>query len=592
MNIIHLLYMDNQSVNFNKKDISNIKKIQELYDNLTYFDNYGGSFFLFIILTISLFIVVSYCYVSTHLSKIRKHWITERCKPYNLPFAGLINKPKNMTSEEYTKENFDYCAQDILKSISGFALEPIEFIVAAVSSTAELITEGLQKIREMIYKYRENLVKIIKKVLNQIMNLIPPLQLIILEFGDVIGKIQGTMTAALYTTVGVFMTFQVFLDVIAYGVAVTMIIISVVMVALVPIIIALYAAIVTIPVASALNTTWLAMLVLYIGLMVPFSVALGILEDDLGATIDWQLPPPPPPVPSAAPPSCFDKNTMLEMNDGTKKRIFDIQVGDKLINNNMVTAKLKLSALDSQMYNLNDIMVSGTHSIKLNNKWVKINCYNEAKKMKNYTEKYIYCLNTEQKEIFINGCIFYDWDEIDEYDIETIKIIHNTNKYNTNKERKNEDKINEFENKNIHKYFDGGFTSNTKIKLIDGSEKEIKDIKIDDILERGEKVYGIVEIDGKQLSNQYIYNLGNYNKQIIGGPNLNLCDTNVKFTTTLNLNSSSSYLEFIFKQDKLYHLLTDKKTYYVDGLRFYDYNTSIEILLEKNKGKILSMKYV
>ena len=111
-------------------------------------------------------------------------------------------------------------------------------------------------------------------------------------------------------------------------------------------------------------------------------------------------------------------------------------------------------------------------------------------------------------------------------------------------------------------------------------------------MENNAKVYGIVEIDGKQMNNQYIYNLGNYNKQFIGGPNLNLCDRNVKFTTTLNLNSSSSDLEFTFKQDKLYHLLTDKKTFYVSELRFYDYNASIEILLEKNKGKILSMKYV
>jgi len=591
MNIIHLLYMDDKSINFNKKDVSNIKKIQELYDNLTYFDNYGGSFFLFIILTITLFIVVSYCYVSSHMSKIKKNWVTERCKPYVLPFAGMINKPTNMTADEYTNQNFEYCAQNILKSISGFALEPIEFVVAAVSTTAGMITDGLQGIREMIYKYRINLVKIVEKLLNQIMNMIPPLQLIILEFGDIIGKIQGTMTAALYTTVGAFMSFQVFLDIIAYGVAVTMIIIAVFIVVSIPLVAILYAEIVTIPMAVTLNGVLMALLVLYIGLMIPFGVALGILEDDLGATIDWKLPPPPP-VQPAAPPSCFDENTILEMNDGTKKRLIDIQVGDKLINDNMVTAKIKLSAFGSQMYNLNDIIVSGTHSIKINNKWVKINSYDQAIKIEDYNEKYIYCLNTEQKEIFINNCVFFDWDEIGEDDIETIKIIHKANKYNTNKERNNEEIKNEFQRKTIHKYYDGGFISNTKIKLISGSEKEIKDIKIDDILENGSKVYGIVEIDGKQLSNQYIYNLGNYNKQIIGGPNLNLCDTNVKFTTTLNLNNSSNNLEFNFKQDKLYHLLTDKKTFYVNGLRFYDYNTSIEILLEKNKGKILSMKYV
>jgi hypothetical protein len=586
--------MDEKSMNsnkFNKTDISNIKKIQKLYDNLTYFDTYAGSFILFIIITIVLFIIVSYCYVSSHISNIRKNWIAERCKPYIIPFAGMINKPENMTAEEYTDQNFNYCAQSILKVVTGFAVEPFEFISAAIVTTANLIVEGLQGIREAIYDYRENLIKIAEKILNQIMNLTTSLQVIIVEFGDVIARVQGTMIAGLYTTIGTFMTFQVFLDIVAYGCAVTMIIISVVMVVMVPMIISFYLAIVTIPLAMTLTEIFLSFLVLYIGLMIPLGVTLGILEDDLGATIDWQLPPPPP-APPSAPSSCFDKNTMIEMNDGTKKRIFDIQVGDRLINNNMVTAKLELSASDSQMYILNDITVSGTHSIKINNKWIKINCYNEAKKINNYTEKYIYCLNTEQKEILINGCVFYDWDEINEDDIETIKIIHNTNKYNTNKERINNDNRDQFEYKNIHKYFDGGFIGDTKIKLINGCVKDMRDIEIDDILEKGEKVYGVVEIDGKQLSNQYIYNLGNYNREIIGGPNLNLCDINVKFTTTLNLNGSNSNLEFNGKQDKLYHLLTDKKTFYVNGLRFYDYNTSIEILLEKNKGKILSMKYV
>jgi hypothetical protein len=44
--------------------------------------------------------------------------------------------------------------------------------------------------------------------------------------------------------------------------------------------------------------------------------------------------------------------------------------------------------------------------------------------------------------------------------------------------------------------------------------------------------------------------------------------------------------------DKLYHLLTSKDSFYIGNIRFYDYNAAIDILLEKNKGKILSMKYV
>lgn len=44
--------------------------------------------------------------------------------------------------------------------------------------------------------------------------------------------------------------------------------------------------------------------------------------------------------------------------------------------------------------------------------------------------------------------------------------------------------------------------------------------------------------------------------------------------------------------NKLYHLLTDKKLFSINGIQFYDYNSCIDLFLEKYRGKLLSMKYV
>jgi hypothetical protein len=423
---------------------------------------------------------------------------------------------------------------------------------------ATVILDDLQGIRGSFNNSRNSLANVVQNLMGQFMNLMTPLQLIIVKFSDLSSKIQGTMTSGLYTLIGGYMTFQVLLDVIARGIAIFLII-------MIPLAIDPFTAIIFLP--------------LYIALFIPFMILLLILEDALGVSIDWGLPPSPP-----APPSCFDKNTIIKMNDGSEKKIEDIAVGDKLANNNTVTAKIKLSFFGSEMYNLNNIIVSGTHSVKIENKWVKIKDLDKIEKIKDYKEEYIYCLNTENKEIEISKLIFCDWDEIFEDDIETIKIIHKTNKYKTNNENKKE-----FENGYIHRFFDGGFIGSTKIKMFDGMEKDIKDVKINDILNNGEKVYGFVEINGKSVNNQCKYNLGKLNAQIVGGPNLNLCDRNIKFTTTIHLDKKEK-LEI--KENKLYHLLTDKKTFYVSNLRFYDYNATIELLLEKYRGKLLSMKYV
>ena len=103
-------------------------------------------------------------------------------------------------------------------------------------------------------------------------------------------------------------------------------------------------------------------------------------------------------------------------------------------------------------------------------------------------------------------------------------------------------------------------------------------------------MYGIVEINGKNIEEQYEYNLGK-DLVIEGTSNLLICDKKINHTSTLTINKNDKRLLNI-KHDKLYHLLTSKDSFYIGNIRFYDYNAAIDILLEKNKGKILSMKYV
>jgi hypothetical protein len=272
------------------------------------------------------------------------------------------------------------------------------------------------------------------------------------------------------------------------------------------------------------------------------------------------------------------------MNEGNSRKINDIQVGDILANNNMVTGKIMVETKGSIMYELDDIFVSDSHIVKYGDKWIPVSKHPNAKKCTFYQEPYLYCLNTTNKTIVINGYIFSDWDEINDEDI--INIQKNTNHM--------------FNEKNdIHKCLDGGFVGHTEIKLNDGIVKQIKDIRVGDILENNTSVYGIVEIDGRSLNGQYIFNLGN--KIVEGGPNLTICDKNINVTSTLNLiENYDSYLDNQINskkptskiENKLYHLLTNKKTFYIHNIRFYDYNASIDLFLDKSKGKLLSMKYV
>ena len=60
---------------------------------------------------------------------------------------------------------------------------------------------------------------------------------------------------------------------------------------------------------------------------------------------------------------CFDKNTLILMQDGQQKPIIDVHVGDVLENDNKVTAKIKVDVKGSDMYNLHDVIVSDSHVV-------------------------------------------------------------------------------------------------------------------------------------------------------------------------------------------------------------------------------------
>lgn len=546
MNIIHLLYMDNMdnmdNINNtnNKKNtnsnVNNIKKgiehVRELYDHLTYYDQYGSSIFIFIILTIVVFIIVSYCYVVAHIQPIKEDWVNQRCKPYVIPFAGLINKPKGETITDFTKENFDFCSQSILKNVSGFALEPITFVTSFLSSIADSVKDAINDVRTMFDKIRTFFQTITQEIMQRILNIVITLQKIIISARDMVSKIQGVMTASLYTLLGSYYSLQALFGAIAEF-------IIIILIAMAAMIVVLFIGIFTIPEAIALSGIFTA-------IAIPMAIILVFMIEFLHVRPDLQIPEL----------KCFDKNTIIQLEDKSKKNISKIDIGDKLIGGNIVTGKIKVETRGSKMYNLNNIIVSDTHVVNYNNEWIRICQHPEAISITDYDEPFLYCLNTTFKNIIVNDILFTDWDE----------IYNNSNLF----DEVNKNPYNFTSHAFIHKLFDSGFSENTLIELSDGSFKKITDIKIGDKLVDEIIVYGLVEIDGENVKEQYIYHVNQ--TDIIGTNVFPVRDSSIIWQTKMENN---------IKENKLYHLLTNKHVFCVNKIYFHDYNYSIESISQK-----------
>lgn len=499
-----------------------LKNITDLYNNLSYFDQYGSSVLLLILVTIVLFLLCSYCFVLINVQPIKDDWVNQRCKPFNLPFAGIINKPDNMSATEFTKQNFDYCTQNIVKGVTGNAVQPLTFVTSALSNMFQAIQNSLNSVREMFNKVRTNMTKVAEEIMGRLINIMVPLQVIIINLRDMLAKTQGTLTSALMTSLGSYFTLKSLLG------AILQFIITI-LIGYAALIACLWAVPFTWGLASV-NTG------IYLGLSIPTALIIAFMVEVLHVKTSLKIPKL----------KCFDKNTLITMKDGSKKPIKDILPGDILEDNNIVTATMKVCTEGSTMYYLNNVLVSNSHSVKYREKWIAVSKHPYAIKVENYNEPYLYCLNTSSKYIVINNICFTDWDELFENEIQFFKNIVEKKYFLTH-----------FSTHDIHKHFDGGFAEDTKIVLEDGTVKSICEIEVGDILEQGEKVYGIVQVKNDIVNNKKYFHLGK--------------GDHFKRYANEECIEMDSVLSPV-----LYHLLTDKECFKVGPNIFLDYNSLID----------------
>tara|TARA_A100001015_G_C14993986_1_gene715322 strand:- start:724 stop:1884 length:1161 start_codon:yes stop_codon:yes gene_type:complete len=210
-----------------------------------------------------------------------------------------------------------------------------------------------------------------------------------------------------------------------------------------------------------------------VGMFVTFMYTFEVLGDSMlsvGAMVDNVL--------SFG--TCFDENTKILTKNGTYL-IKDIKPGMLLADGSQVTGVFKLNNKREILYNLDNILVTGTHTILYNNKWIEIKDHPDAIKLKEIN-KPIYCLNTTNKTIKINNHIFGDYDNIHKEELNHLKTYYPNITFH-----------------NIHTLIETSYDPNTHIQLLDKTYVKIKKLKLGNILLNNDIIIGIVKL----LNNRY-----------------------------------------------------------------------------------------
>ena len=487
--------------------------------------------------------------ILNNLEVLRPQWDNIKCNPKYFLFAGFINKPTDGTGYfDAAAKNFQGCSYQSLKYVTGLAFNPTQYIVSAVSEVFASMIRAGESINKLFKELLEVLIAFIKNILAGVFDFAIKLRGLFLLIMDTMKKISGILTTGIYALFGSYMTLKtLFLIIIDFIILILTIICGMV----IPLVY-----IYDLPFGLGI---WIGPLIdiiigIYSLIFYPLVWFLTMIEN-----VTDLHPNHPPNIPG-----CFVGDTPIELASVNEvKNISDIAVGDKLKNGSIVTCVIQFAAQDQHMYKLHNVFVTGEHRVfHPTLKWVKVKNHPDSIYLPHLKPDIVYCLNTTLKEFTIHDTIFSDWDDIDE------EVIAALNKNCVEKGYLPKG----FTYADIHSKLDSGFTSDTLIKRKDGSEVEIKDVKLNEVLNDNSVVLGLIKIAAHDLP---LYQYTFEDKLICGSKNIHVNDPTIGLINAMDVKDSI----LVGSEPYIYHLLTTTGSFYANNIKMNDYNFGIDTYL-------------
>jgi hypothetical protein len=115
---------------------------------------------------------------------------------------------------------------------------------------------------------------------------------------------------------------------------------------------------------------------------------------------------------SGAAGGCFPTGTLIEMADGSKKKIEDIKLGDDTFGGT-VTKLIQGLAFGAKWYNYEGVIVTGDHAVYEEEEWVRVKDSDLGESLDIRVE-YLYNISNAGHMLLIKDTLFSDFDEVED----------------------------------------------------------------------------------------------------------------------------------------------------------------------------------
>jgi hypothetical protein len=154
----------------------------------------GSAWINFIYINLAFVLQIFAMYYFTKIKEIKDNWPKYRCNPMYMPLSDDISS------------DFIYCVQNMQTSFMGYLLQPINYILAGLSSITGNLVGDISNIRNMFNYIRDQISGIVGGIFGVFTNIIIEFQRIILGIKDVVGKIMGITIALMHMVEGSMMS--------------------------------------------------------------------------------------------------------------------------------------------------------------------------------------------------------------------------------------------------------------------------------------------------------------------------------------------------------------------------------------------------
>ena len=181
------------------------ENIKNFFDNISFSEKYNFDIWITIVTIAIVLYIALYYYVLNTIQSYRPQWQANKCNPYFMAAASIINPKDSESDSDFARNNLDNCLNNLNRDINDNAEEPINEMFNIFSGIFAFAASVSSNIASFIVYLFNLLVYIFQQVIER-------LQLIILESNFIFITIKSFMDSIIGVLAHIYYTLIILAD--------------------------------------------------------------------------------------------------------------------------------------------------------------------------------------------------------------------------------------------------------------------------------------------------------------------------------------------------------------------------------------------